>query len=136
MGTATSTLVKSKFFLPIFNMAIFDGPFRLYFAQNCEPEALRMYFELHELLGDRIRPPRSGAQYEKALFVLLYPDEVTYHNAFQSNDPAIVASLGDFEIVGVKGAVWDDSVVGLITERIDRLFDHAPVSRPLEAQAL
>jgi hypothetical protein len=135
MGTATSTLVKSKFFLPIFNMAIFDGPFRLYFAQTCEPEALRMYFELHELLGDRIRPPRSGAQYEKALFVLLYPDEATYANAFQTDEPAVVASLGDFDIVGVKGAVWDDSVVQLITDRIDRLFDNIPADRPFEVQA-
>lgn len=136
MGTATSALVKSKFFLPIFNMAIFDGPFRLYFAQSCEPEALRMYFELHELLGDRIRPPRAGAQYDKALFVLLYPDDVTYQNAFQTDEPAVVAGVGDFEIVGVKGAVWDDSVVKIITERIDKLFDETPVDRPFEAQAL
>lgn len=117
-------------------MAIFDGPFRLYFAQSCEPEALRMYFELHERLGDRIRPPRAGAQYDRALFVLLYPDESTYQNAFQAEEAAVVAGVGDFEIVGVKGPVWDSNVLPLITSRIDKLFDESAVDRPLELQVL
>lgn len=128
MGTATSLLVQSKYFLPMFNMAIFDGPFRLYFAQNQEAEALRMYFELHEVLGERIQPPRSGSSSDKALFVLMYPDDKVFSDTFGCVADVTDTWVGDAAVVAVCGPVWTDAALQHVITRIGELFDAPPVT--------
>lgn len=125
MGVATSILVQSKYFLPVFNMAIFDGPFRLYFSQSQEAEALRMYFELHELLGERVRPTRSGAKNNKALFVMLYPDDATFENVFGVNDTLAESRVGDNILVGIKGPLWEPQALEYVMKRVESVFDEA-----------
>jgi len=116
MGVTTSQLVQSKFFLPVFNMAIFDGPFRLYFAHEQEAEALRLYFELHEALGEKERSDRS-----RTLFVLLYPNESSYQNAFATSEPATVARMGESQVVGLRGPEWDPTIIPTILQSLDEL---------------
>ncbi len=136
MGTATSLLIQSKYFLPIFNMAIFDGPFRLYFAQSQEAEALRMYFELHEVLGEKIRPPRSGSTQDRALFVLMYPDEQTFAEHFNTTATFADTLVGESPVVAICGPVWTSSSLQHIISRVEEIFDSAaPTSRPLFAEA-
>lgn len=131
MGSATSLLIQSKYFLPVFNMAIFDGPFRLYFAQNQEAEALRLYFELHEVLGERIQPPRSGSVSDKALFVLMYPDESVFEETFGVAAGRVADTwVGDSAVVAVSGPVWTESALQHVITRIGELFDAAAVSTP------
>ena len=126
MGTATSLLIQSKYFLPVFNMAIFDGPFRLYFAQNQEAEALRMYFELHEVLGERIQPPRSGNISDKALFVLMYPDEKVFTETFGPSVGAVADTwVGDSAVVAINGPIWTESALQHVITRIGELFEAA-----------
>lgn len=130
MGSATSLLTQSKYYLPVFNMAIFDGPFRLYFAQSQESEALRMYFELHEILGEKIRPPRAGAIGDRALFVMIYPDEVAFEKVFASKDEIAETWIGEASVVGIKGPVWRDDVLDRLISRIEEIFDSTPVHTP------
>lgn len=132
MTTATNLLVQSKYFLPVFNMAIFDGPFRLYFSHIHEAEALRLYFALHETLGKRVHNYRGGDA--AALFVLLFPDEASYDNAFDGEFSISRDWLGDNEVIGIRGPNWNDDALNYITSRIDEVFTEIP-NRPLEAAA-
>lgn len=135
MGIATQQLLQSKLFLASFNMAIFDGPFRLYFSQSQESEALRLYFELHEVLGDGIRPPRAGSNGDQALFVLLYPDEVTYGERFGNSGPSAEAWIGSNLVVGIRGPIWDSSTVRHVMSRIEDSFTDVPETRSIPAES-
>jgi hypothetical protein len=133
MGSSTGLLVQSKYFLPVFNMAIFDGPFRLYFAQDQEAEALRLYFELHEILGERVQAAGVLSANEKALFVLMYPDEKVFAESFGTNGAVADTWVGDSAVVAVRGPVWEDSALQHVISRIEEIFDTTPPPSRLSA---
>ncbi len=138
MGTATGLLIQSKYFLNTFNMAIFDGPFKLYFAQSQEAEALRLYFELHEIIGDKIRPPRAGAATETGLFVLLYPDEGSFEEKFGTTNSSYEFHFAECSGIAIKGPIWEPEALKHILSLIDSYEEKTPpyFENTAEAQSL
>lgn len=129
MGISANQLMQSQYFLPVFNMAIFDGPFRLYFPQELEEEALRMYVELNEVLAGRVQPSWLGRWHSKSLIVLLYPDHETFSKAFENPSTIAETIFMDAKIVGIAGPVCESQALTLITRRIEDLY-HALSPEP------
>ena len=76
-------VTQSKFFTPLFNAAIFDGPIRIYFAQHQESQAMKLYFNLQERYSDLRKQARDVFRERGAnIFVMLYPDTPTFEKSF------------------------------------------------------
>src|SRR6476661_9159582 len=111
--TETAMFVtQSQFFNTAFNAAIFDGPFRIYFAQYQEAHALKIYFGLQQLMKSSLQDAVPKLKSErKCVFVMLYPNEETFFKSFPVSlsagataSPMISSErLGDDFVVGVQG---------------------------------
>lgn len=135
-------VTQSRFFSPVFNAAIFDGPIRIYFAQFQEAQALKLYFNLQERFAD-VRKQARGLFKERGqnIFVMMYPNEETYDLSFagessivRSKDPqptglgaevglgtVITRSrLGNDYVVGVRGPV-DDEELEILCREMDQI---------------
>lgn len=103
-------LTQSKFFSAAFNAAIFDGPFRIYFAQPQEPLALKVYFRLQQQLGELYEDAKVLHR-DKGhhLFIMLYPTIQEFESAFDPlNDNKIAIDTHDSDkVLGVRGALED-----------------------------
>ena len=76
-------VTQSRFFTPLFNAAIFDGPIRIYFAQAQESLAMKLYFNLQERYGDLRQAAREIFRERGSnVFVMLYPDATTFEKSF------------------------------------------------------
>ncbi|PIU00144.1 MAG: hypothetical protein COT74_06140 [Bdellovibrionales bacterium CG10_big_fil_rev_8_21_14_0_10_45_34] len=109
-------IVHSKFFRPLFNTAIFDGPVRVYFSQNLEAEALKVYF----CVRDRLAPLFQNANENEAsghLFVMLYPNATTFGEVFDGITPFEVHELDGSIVLGLNSV----SAVEQIEEICDRV---------------
>ena len=142
-GTETVTYVtQSRFFSPVFNAAIFDGPIRIYFAQFQEAQALKLYYNLQERFAE-VRKNARGLFKERGqnIFVMMYPNEDTFDLSFnedRDNDPMptgagaeagsvmpaqaglgvqiVRARLGQDYVVGVRGPISDEELETLCRE--------------------
>ncbi len=114
MAEATLFLSQSRYYSPVFNSAIFDGPVRVYFAQHQESLALKVYFRLKERLksiGDEVR--YSGQH----LFVMLYPSDESFELSFSGAAPKIAQELlGEDFVFGVKGPLEDEAYESLYAQ--------------------
>jgi hypothetical protein len=123
MTSATSNLLQSKFFTPVFNTAIFDGPMRMYFAQAQEPDALRLYFRLQTLVS-KIDGLGGFEPSEPHLFVMLYPNEETFAQSFEGEHAphtAVLETLGNNLVVGLRGPVAESELDALFEQLEDEL---------------
>lgn len=110
MTATTSDLVQSQYYSPVFNAAIFDGPFRIYFAQHQEPHALRIYFQLQQSLKEFYNYAKNSMRESgNYFFIMLYPDAETFEQAFQMKAQTHFTHcfLGDDHLIGVKGLIPD-----------------------------
>lgn len=83
MQSAESGLTHSRFFSPQLNAAIFDGPFRIYFAQHQEGQALRLYFRLQQDFKEGYQAAkRRHRDTGTRLFVIIYPDTQAFRQVF------------------------------------------------------
>jgi len=115
-------VTQSKFFSPVFNAAIFDGPIRIYFAQHQEAQALKVYFNLQE----RYKHLRESSRYAHQkrngnIFIMLYPSIETFEMCFNSA-PAqaiVVKDRLDLDyVIGVKTPLNDQNF-SLLYEKLD-----------------
>lgn len=125
---ATTYVTQSRFFSPVFNAAIFDGPIRIYFAQFQEAQALKLYFNLQERFSD-VRKQARGIFKERGqnIFVMMYPNVDTFDISFAS-DPhptgagaeagtqIVRTKLGHDFVVGVRGPIDDEDLENLCRE--------------------
>ncbi|MCS6838631.1 MAG: hypothetical protein NZ480_07260 [Bdellovibrionaceae bacterium] len=74
MSLNIQELVKTHFYHPALNCAVFDGPLRIYFNQSQESLALKVYFFLQKEV-EKILKQYDGTWY---FVVLLYPDVAIY----------------------------------------------------------
>lgn len=110
MAATTGDLVQSQYYSPVFNAAIFDGPFRIYFAQHQEPHALRIYFQLQQTLKDFYNAAKNSMRENgKYFFIMLYPDNETFEQAFQMKVESHFTHcfLGEDHLIGVRGLIPD-----------------------------
>lgn len=112
MKSTYSEFMQSKYFDGLFNAAIFDGPYRVYFHQNYESLALKIYFLLGQKLGDLGVELRDFSRlYDIHIFILIYPESNKLNLVFSNGK-----SLSSF----AKCENWDeDLVIGLETQFIE-----------------
>ncbi|MBX9768325.1 MAG: hypothetical protein K2X47_13710 [Bdellovibrionales bacterium] len=114
MNSATTSLLQSKFFTPVFNTAIFDGPVRMYFSQAQEPEALKLYFRMQSMVGEL----RHDADNEPHVFIMIYPNKESFVQSFDLDATSAVERLGPHVVFGIRGPL-DESDMDVITHRIE-----------------
>lgn len=87
MAASYSSFLSTRFYSPVFNTALFDGPFRIYFSQSYESAALKIYHLLqtnHLDLWTAYK--RWTEQTKKHAFVLVYPTHQDVQIAFDTSD--------------------------------------------------
>jgi hypothetical protein len=117
MAATYSSFMTTRFYSPVFNTALFDGPLRIYFSQNYEALALKMYHLFQSEYIDTWNLLKThSVQSKEHLFVMIYPE---------ANDLQIV-----FENFGSEpqSQEWVEGMaVGVI-----QVQDDAEIKRQLE----
>lgn len=125
MSETAMFVTQSQFFNTAFNAAIFDGPFRIYFAQYQEAHALKIYFGLQQLMRTGLEAQILKMKSEKkCIFIMLYPNEDTFLHSFPvslaagaSASPMICSErLGEDFVIGVQGHLADSGIDRLHTQ--------------------
>ncbi len=111
MAASYSSFISTRFYSPAFNTALFDGPFRIYFSQNYESAALKIY---HLLQSNHIelwtRYKRWAEQTKKHAFILVYPTNKDVQSAFQSTvifDKPVCQTWEDGVVIGFENPMTD-----------------------------
>ena len=119
MAHSVIHLTQSRFFSPVFNAAVFDGPIRIYFAQHQEAMALQVYFRLQQYMKDAYANFRKTyKQHGQTVFLMLYPNQETFDFAFTEGDQSsgvICERLGDDFVLGVRGPLEDGKFDGVLS---------------------
>ena len=118
MESSTSQLLQSRYFSPVFNTAIFDGAFRVYFSQNQEPEALKLYMKLQ----DRFKKTKREESDDRVVFIMLYPNAESFAQVFEGNEETRLESLGSDIVLGIKGPCNDDLTTKIETRLSELSF--------------
>ncbi|HMN67068.1 MAG TPA: hypothetical protein PKC28_00885 [Bdellovibrionales bacterium] len=113
MAQSVIHLTQSRFYSPVFNAAVFDGPIRIYFAQHQEALALKVYFKLQQYMKDTYSSFRKSFKaHGQTIFLMLYPNQESFENSFTGplSKPCPVAAekLGNDHVLGVCGPRLDE----------------------------
>lgn len=139
MAQSVIHLTQSRFYSPVFNAAVFDGPIRIYFAQHQEALALKVYFRLQQHLKETYSVFRKNfKQHGQTIFLMLYPTQDSFTTCFsQSKNEANVAAekLGDDHVLGVKGPLMEDEYEQVF-ERIKTILQDLELPQELAAQSV
>lgn len=126
MRRSYSSLMQSKYFSPAFNSAIIDGPFRIYFAQFHETQALKIYFMIQQQLSQRLPEIKEYSKLNcRNILIMLYPAHKMFLEVFsESNglDVNIILDIwqNDF-IIGANQVTEDKTlseIMGMIGETV------------------
>jgi hypothetical protein len=112
MAQSVIHLTQSRYYSPVFNAAVFDGPIRIYFAQHQEALALQVYFRLQQYLKDTYSTLRKTFKlHGQTVFLMLYPNVESFENSFSNTVTGNVTAerLGDDYVLGVRGPLNDDN---------------------------
>lgn len=113
MAQSVIHLTQSRFYSPVFNAAVFDGPIRIYFAQHQEAMALNIYFHLQQYLKDTYATLRKTfKQHGQTVFLMLYPSQEAFENSFSPTkitSPVMSERLGDDYVLGIQAPLPNDS---------------------------
>ncbi len=108
MAATYSSFMTTRFYSPVFNTALFDGPFRIYFSQTYESSALKIYHLLqteHPELWLKIK--NWSSESKEHIFLMIYPDAKTLESIFDTND-----KLPDADAIFAKE--WEEGLaIGL-----------------------
>jgi hypothetical protein len=121
---ATTRILQSKFFNPTFNTAIFDGPLRVYFAQQQEPEAMKVYFSLQAQIfkeNNVLTHLRDHFPKDSTLFVMIYPTKESFQQSFDCDKDYAYEKMGQDYVIGVQGPI-SESVKDNILSHIQDKF--------------
>ena len=115
-------VTDSRYFSREFNTAIIDGPLRIYFADRQESEALKIYFDIQEILAEKGMRLETLSLEKPNLFLMLYPTKQTFKDAFERDDDEIAyGEFGTHLVLGVNGP-YDESTRKRIGQHIEGLF--------------
>lgn len=135
MAQSVIHLTQSRYYSPVFNAAVFDGPIRIYFAQHQEPLALKVYFLLQQYMKDSYAAFRkSFKQQGQTVFLMLYPTSESFENSFSKEASSTVVSerLGEDYVLGVRGPV-EESAYEEIFESVKSILQTPGLSPELAA---
>lgn len=75
MAATYSSFMTTRFYSPVFNTALFDGPIRIYFSQSYESAALKVYHLLQtEYKAQWEKLKDFSHQRKEHIFLLMYPE--------------------------------------------------------------
>lgn len=135
-GDATAfSVAQSRYFSPVFTAAIFDGPVRIYFAQEHEAQALKLYFKMQQCLGATRATRTVGSS---NAFVMFYPTPESFADLFVSQEAEKsglgIEMLGDDTVIGVRGPITDDAVLDAVCFELEQVMDSGlSLVRPIAA---
>lgn len=87
MAATYSSFMTTRFYSPVFNTALFDGAFRIYFSQSYESSALKIYYLLQTEYPDLWNQVKKWSSDSKEhIFLLIYPDINSIEAIFDSTD--------------------------------------------------
>ncbi|MCB9025515.1 MAG: hypothetical protein H6625_04290 [Bdellovibrionaceae bacterium] len=126
MNSASVVLTQSKFYSPVFNAAIFDGPIKIYFSQMQEGLALQLYFQLQRKINDSKLDILQNK--DSNIFVMLYPNTESFlqtfnepHQHVEQNEVRIIEDyLGTDPVIGVCGPA-DDNTLECVYKKIKEI---------------
>lgn len=104
MAASYSSFLTSQFYSPVFNTALFDGPFRFYFSQSYEATALKVYHLLQSNnYGLWAHYKLWSEKNKKNVFILIYPSQEDVGIAFQhSGATPLFQSWDDGIVIGME----------------------------------
>ena len=83
MAATYSSFMTTRFYSPVFNTALFDGPFRIYFSQAYESSALKIYHLLQTEYQSLWNDVKAWSHNNKEhVFLLIYPDAKSAESIF------------------------------------------------------
>jgi hypothetical protein len=101
MAASYSSFLTTQYYSPVFNTALFDGPFRIYFSQAYESVALKIYHLLQSQdLAVWTEYKRWSDKTKKHAFILIYPAEQDLAIAFDSDKAA-----------QLMNRLWDEGLI-------------------------
>lgn len=115
MAASYSSFLTTQYYSPVFNTALFDGPFRIYFSQSYESIALKIYHLLQSQdLSVWTEYKRWSEKTKKHAFILVYPSEQDLSLAFDEEKAAQLMSR-----------LWDEGLIlGFANPHTDEQFNH------------
>lgn len=113
MAASYSSFLTTQYYSPVFNTALFDGPFRIYFSQSYESVALKIYHLLQtQDLGLWTEYKKWSEKTKKHAFILIYPSAQDLAVAF---DGEVQAPL--------MNRLWDEGLIlGFANSHSDDAF--------------
>ena len=86
MAATYSSFMTTRFYSPVFNTALFDGPIRLYFSQSYETVALKIYHLLQSDYTETWNKLKEHTLHSKEhLFLIIYPELKDLQLVFTEN---------------------------------------------------
>lgn len=136
MAQSVIHLTQSRYYSPVFNAAVFDGPIRIYFAQHQEALALKVYFKLQQYLKETYASFRkSFKQHGQTVFLMLYPTNESFQSSFSADKTIAAEKLGDDHVLGVCGPLHDDEY-DKVFEHVKAILQELGLSLPAVAEPL
>jgi hypothetical protein len=92
MAATYSSFMTTRFYSPVFNTALFDGPLRIYFSQSYESAALKVYHLLQSQYPEQWNRLKECSQQSKEhVFLMMYPEKKDLEMIFTDGIKAIHA---------------------------------------------
>lgn len=140
MAQSVIHLTESRFYSPVFNAAVFDGPIRIYFAQHQEALALKVYYKLQQYLQDTYSVFRKNfKQHGQTIFLMLYPTQESFKDSFINEggaDLSVAAEkLGDDHVLGVRGPLGEEEYLEVF-ERVKTILQDLGLSQEFAVQSV
>ena len=136
MAASYSSFLTSSFYSPIFNTALFDGPFRFYFSQSYESIALKMYHILQsENKALWLDCKKWSDLSKKNIFILVYPTQEDVGIAFDETIATPIIKIWDEGLaIGLENSSLNESdeKFNLIMSQIINYLQNDFVTLPLE----
>lgn len=133
MAATYSSFMTTRYYSPVFNTALFDGPLRIYFSQTYETAALKIY---HILQTEHAQFWNSLKNYnmrsKQHLFLMIYPETKDLAQAFGKADSVLQAQEWDEGLaIGIVQTQSDED----LKKQIEFILSSAAGWLSLETQA-
>lgn len=128
MKSSYTPLMQSKYFSVAFNSAVFDGPYRIYFAQFHESIALKIYFLIQQRAGVNFADLRQHSHKLRLNFyVMLYPTQESFEYSFDDVGPEELWHSEVWNrdlVVGIRRPLEDSEMSTFIDDLALRVVHH------------